>query len=164
MHKKIIILIALIFLNFTKLASADSSLDPLKQIQSSFPDAVQIGIDGGRNIEFCPDNTCDFFVAKNASFEELKDFAFLYLYFFSDYYILKEWRSKKETSVVLKEILIKLKYKNCRNKIETDSAKCILRQTSKNRMKLFAVRYDENARKLTEIDLEPFIFKKKMKD
>lgn len=73
-------------------AAADQQFDPLEQITKTFPGTIELK-EKGRVLEFCPDNTCDGFQASNnVSRRELKDFAYLYIYFFSDYYALAEWR------------------------------------------------------------------------
>jgi hypothetical protein len=64
---------------------ADSKLsDPLQQLQKSFPHTVELK-NHGKLPEFCPDGTCDGFeTSGNVSIPMLKDFAFLYVPFFSD--------------------------------------------------------------------------------
>ena len=123
---------------------------PLHEIQKSFPDSIHMGVDVQRSIEFCPDNTCDLFTAnQKVPVEILEDFAYLFLYFFSDYYVLDEWRSREESVLVARRILSKAPYQVCRIGNEEESARCLLRHLSeKNQIQLYAVRYDEKTRSL----------------
>jgi hypothetical protein len=58
--------------------------DPLQQLQKAFPDTVELN-DHGKLLEFCPDGTCDGFVTSgNVPLPTLRDFAYLYVFFFSD--------------------------------------------------------------------------------
>jgi len=93
--KWLLVFILTVFpINVLIAAPIDSS-DPIQEINKSFPDSVKVKKDGKKSVEFCPDNTCDFFASKGeVSLEELKDFAYLYIYFFSDYYVLDEWREE----------------------------------------------------------------------
>jgi len=127
--------------------TADSASDPMKQLSKTFPDTVAIK-NKGRLLEFCPDGTCDGFVtAGNMSVPTLKDFAYLYVYFFSDYTFLDEWRSKEEAKNTAGQILAKPQYKNCKNENSHEAARCVLRDLSKGgRVKLIFVRYDEGER------------------
>jgi hypothetical protein len=70
--------------------SADTASDPMKQLSKTFPDTVAIK-NKGRLLEFCPDGTCDGFVTSgNMSVPTLREFAYLYVYFFSDFTFLDE--------------------------------------------------------------------------
>jgi hypothetical protein len=128
--------------------SADTAApDPMKQLSKTFPDTVAIK-NKGRLLEFCPDGTCDGFVTTgNMSVPTLKDLAYLYVYFFSDYTFLDEWRSKEEAKNTGDQILAKPQYKNCKNENSREAARCVLRDLSKGgRVKLIFVRYDEGER------------------
>lgn len=127
--------------------SGDSASDPMKQLSKTFPDTVAIK-NKGRLLEFCPDGTCDGFVTTGTmSVPTLKDFAYLYVYFFSDYTFLDEWRSKEETKSTADQILAKPAYTNCKNANSREAARCVLRDLSKGgRVKLIFVRYDEGER------------------
>lgn len=126
---------------------ADTVSDPMKQLSKSFPDTVEVK-SKGRLLEFCPDGTCDGFVTSgNVSVPTLKDFAYLYVYFFSDYTFLGEWRSKEEAKNTAERILSKSGYRNCKNEISREAARCVLRDLSSGgRIKLIFVRYDEGER------------------
>jgi hypothetical protein len=127
--------------------SADTASDPMKQLSKAFPDTVAIK-NKGRLLEFCPDGTCDGFVTTgNMPVPTLKDFAYLYVYFFSDYTYLDEWRSSEEAKKTADQILAKPQYRNCKNENSRDAARCVLRDLSKGgRVKLIFVRYDEGER------------------
>src|SRR5580704_2636293 len=131
----------------TKVDSQKSSIDPLKGLEASFPDTIRVK-NKGRLLEFCPDGTCDgFVVGGTMSVATLKDFAYLYVYFFSDYTFLDEWRSKKEAKETADRVLSKPEYHNCRNEIEREAARCVLQElTSKGKVELIFVRYDEGER------------------
>jgi hypothetical protein len=126
---------------------ADTASDPMKELSKSFPDTVGIK-NKGRLLEFCPDGTCDGFVTPgNVSVPTLKNFAYLYVYFFSDYTFLGEWRSKEEAKNTAELILSKPEYRNCKNENSREAARCVLRDLSKaGRIKLIFVRYDEGER------------------
>jgi hypothetical protein len=119
----------------------------MKELSKSFPDTVGIK-NKGRLLEFCPDGTCDGFVTSgNVSVPTLKNFAYLYVYFFSDYTFLGEWRSKEEAKNTAELILSKPEYRNCKNENSREAARCVLRDLSKaGRIKLIFVRYDEGER------------------
>lgn len=126
---------------------ADTASDPMKEFSKTFPDTVEIK-NKGRLLEFCPDGTCDGFVTSgNVSLSKLKDFAYLYVYFFSDYTFLGEWRSKEEAKNTAERILAKPEYRSCKNENSREAARCVLRDLSKGgRVKLIFVRYDEGER------------------
>jgi len=70
--------------------ATDEPFDPLRQITSSFPGSVKLN-EKRRVMEFCPDETCDGFVASSdVSVATLKDFAYLYIYFFSEYLVYSQ--------------------------------------------------------------------------
>lgn len=110
---------------------------------------------GERSIEFCPDNTCDSILARRAvSLDSLKDFAFIYLYFFSDYYVLEEWRSNEGPTKRARAILSKPAYKSCMKRTEVESARCFLRWLGRGgQVSLYFVRYDEGERNVVPTNL-----------
>lgn len=127
--------------------SGDTVSDPMKELSKTFPDTVAIK-NKGHLLEFCPDGTCDGFVTSgNFSVSTLKDFAYLYVYFFSDYTFLGEWRSKEEAKSTAGRILAKPEYRGCKNEDSREAARCVLRDLSQGgRVKLIFVRYDEGER------------------
>jgi hypothetical protein len=134
--------------------SRQSAFDPIKELSKAFPDTVEIK-NNGRLLEFCPDGTCDGFVTSgNMSVPALKDFAYLYVYFFSDYTILDEWRGKVEAKEIAVEVLSNPEYLSCRSENDREAARCVLRNLSRDgRVKLIFIRYDEGARNVVHEDL-----------
>lgn len=130
--------------------------DPIQVISKSFRDIkAQTEKDGKRSIEFCPDNTCDFFLAsKEVSLESLRDFAYIYIYFFSDYFVLEKWRSAEEPTNLAQQILLKPAYQDCKRKTNKEAARCLLRRLSReNHVELYFVRYDEKKRNVEPVDI-----------
>jgi hypothetical protein len=127
--------------------AADDQSGPLKQITETFPKSVEIK-NKGKLLEFCPDNTCHGFSASDKiSVVTLKDFAYLYVYFFSDYYALSEWRAKDDVKNTAERVLSKPEYSGCRKGNSRESARCVLLDLSRNgKIKLLFIRYDEGQR------------------
>jgi len=148
------IILMMVVFSTQEIVASEVAVDPLQELKGSFPDSIKMNVGGGKSIEFCPDNTCDYFVAgKNISLETLKDFAYLYVFFFSDYFVLDEWRNRKESMAIAKKILSKPDYRDC-NKEEEDAARCILRKLAQTyKIKLYFVRYDESKRNLVPEDI-----------
>lgn len=137
-------------------ANASQSIDPLAVVRRSFPQSIAIRADRERLIEFCPDNTCDAFVAsKDVPLAALKDFTYLYIYFFSDYYILDKWRTREESGVLARQILSKSVYRTrCGKEGGDATARCVLQYLARHgRIRLYAVRYDEKQRNSVPVDL-----------
>jgi len=141
--------------------AADDQFDPLKQIKSSFPESIELK-NHGRLLEFCPDNTCHGFSARaNVSVPELKDFAYLYIYFFSDYYALPEWRDKAEVKETAERVLSKPEHRSCKKEGNRESASCVLLDLSRNgRIKLVFIRYDEGQRNIVRESISKQLSKK----
>jgi hypothetical protein len=125
----------------------NATFDPLKQLMGEFPDSTKLK-NNGRLLEFCPDNTCDgFVVAGTVSGNTLKDFAYLYEFFFSDFVELEGWRSNQEAKSTAQKVLSKSEYSNCKNDSEREAARCVLRDLSRGgAIRLIFVRYDEGTR------------------
>jgi hypothetical protein len=140
-------------------AGIEQQVDPIQEINRSFPDTVNVKASVNKSIEFCPDNTCDFFIAKKAvSLDTLKDFAYLYIYFYSDYYVLDDWRKTRMATLITEKILSKPSYQWCKSNEQQRTARRILRHLSrKGRIKLYAVRYDENERSVVHIDINSVV-------
>jgi len=128
--------------------------DPLKQLTGSFPDTIELK-NGGRLLEFCPDGTCDGFVVSGTMpVATLKDFAYLYEYFFSDYTFLGEWRARQEAKDAAERVLSKPEYRNCKSDSNREAARCVLLGLSRNgRVRLIFVRYDEGERHAVRRDI-----------
>lgn len=129
-------------------AANDATFDPLLQIKSSFPGSIKLS-EKRRLLEFCPDETCDGFVASNdVSMATMKDFAYLYVYYFSDYLAyLPEWREHDDARKTAERVLSKPEYRKCKKDNSREAARCLLTDLSRNgRIKLLFIRYDEGQR------------------
>jgi hypothetical protein len=135
--------------------------DLLKNLASSFPDSITLKRKG-HLLEFCPDNTCDGFASSaSVPVSELKDFAYLYIYFFSDFYYLPDWRTHADAKDVAERILAKPKYRGCKGESNRQTARSVLLQLSRGRrIKLMFIRYDENARSAGRLDIPTELSKK----
>jgi hypothetical protein len=143
-------------------AQPDSTpLNPLKYLASSWPADVTLK-EKGHLLEICPDNTCDGFVSSaNVPAAELRDFAYLYIYYFSDYVDLPAWRSNAEAKNAAGRVLSKPEYRNCKNQSDLESARCVLLDLSRGgKIKLIFVRYDENQRNVVPEDIHKELSKK----
>ena len=78
----------------------------------------------------------------------LKDFAYLYVYFFSDYLVyLPEWRDRDGSKHTAERVLSKPEYLTCKSDNSRDAARCVLLRLSRNgKIKLLFIRYDEGQR------------------
>ena len=128
--------------------------DPLAVLTASFPKSVEYK-NHGKLLEFCPDNTCHGFSSSpDVSKATLRDFAFLYVYYFSDYYDLPEWRAKEQAKNTAEQVLSKPAYRNCRKATPRESAGCVLLNLSSHgRIKLLFIRYDEGKRNVVPEDI-----------
>src|SRR5713101_5992826 len=122
----------------------EAELDPLIQLTASFPRSIQYRTHG-TVLEFCPDNTCDGFSAShNVPKATLRDFAFLYIYYYSDYYALPEWRAKEEVKHTAERVLSKPPYRSCQRGNDSESARCVLLDLSRHAgIRVLFIRYDE---------------------
>jgi len=135
--------------------------DPLAVISASFPKSIQYK-NNGKLLEFCPDNTCHGFSASGTvSKSTLGEFAFLYIYYFSDYYALPEWRAKEQVKETADHVLSKPSYRRCRKESGKESARCILLNlSSQGRIKLLFIRYDEGKRNVVPEDIRQQLLEK----
>ena len=78
----------------------------------------------------------------------VKDFAYLYVYYFSDYLAyLPEWREHADSKTVAVHVLSEPEYQNCKKENDRETARCVLTDLSRNgRIKLIFIRYDEGHR------------------
>ena len=121
-------------------------VDALQKLHTEFKENIRAPGKSKYSFEFCPDNTCDLFVTKKiVPSKSFGDFIYLYLYFFSDYYFLSEWRAKQDVTSMMKTILSNRKYDRCHSSEDREKARCVVRYLSRsNRIKLYSVRYDEH--------------------
>jgi len=129
---------------------AQDSADPLAQLTKSFPKTIEIKniSNAKRVLEFCPDNTCDGFVAsQEVSVATLKEFVYLFEYFFSGFIYLEDWRRLDEAKNTAGLVLGNPAYRNCANDDRRAAARCVLLKLSKNgKIKLIFISYDEGQR------------------
>jgi len=137
-----------------KAQTGQTPVDPLESLTSSFPKSIRIK-QNGHVLEFCPDNTCDGFVSTpSVPLAELKDFAYLYIFYFSDFVYLPEWRSRAEAKNATERVLSRPEYRKCKAQSERETARCVLLDRSHDgRIKLIFVRYDENQRNVVPEDI-----------
>jgi hypothetical protein len=84
----------------------------------------------------------------------LRDFAYLYIYYFSTYFDLPDWRSQVASKATAEGILAKPEYDKCKNQQASEAARCVLLDLSRaGRIKLIFVRYDEHRRNVVPQDL-----------
>jgi hypothetical protein len=140
---------------------ATEESDPLTSLTSAFPNTITLK-KRGHLLEFCPDNTCDGFVSRSSvPVPELKDFAYLYVYFFSEYIYLPDWRTHADAKDAAQRILSRPEYASCRMGTDIETARCVLLRLSKGeRIKLIFVRYDENRRNVVPEDIRKELTRK----
>jgi hypothetical protein len=151
---KKLVLFSLLIVSFDIASARLQGIDILQQIEKGFPKSITFK-KSGRLIEFCPDNTCDaFLAAKNVNKSDLKEFAYLWIYAFSDFTYLEDWRSKAATKRIADRILAEPRFESCSEDNPRDRTKCAVTLLSKGgRIRLFFIRYDEGARAVSEFDI-----------
>lgn len=118
-----------------------------EELNRAFPGSTTIESDACDRIEFCPDNTCEAFEAGQVGPKRLMEFVYLYVYAFSDYYVLTKWRTERAAREVASSILTASRYRGCQAASDKETARCALRLLgAEGRITMFDVRYDENAR------------------
>jgi hypothetical protein len=139
----------------------NAPFDPMRALTSTFPDTIKVK-NHAHLLEFCPDGTCDGFVVSGGMpVATLRDFAYLYEYFFSDYTYLGEWRAGQEARNTAERVLSKPEYRGCKRESMQQSARCVLADLSRNgRVRLIFVRYDEGERNVVREDLAKQIAEK----
>lgn len=142
--------------------SEPAAFNPLTELAAAFPDTIGIK-NKGHLLEFCPDGTCDGFVVTGSMpVNTLRDFAYLFEYFFSDYTYLDEWRARPGPRNAVGRVLSKPEYRDCKRNTARETARCILVDLSRDdHVKLIFVRYDEGERHSVPMDLAKQLSDKK---
>lgn len=117
--------------------------------------AVHVGSTGAL-AEYCPDNTCEVFRSDNKRAEpSVADFAFLYLYYVSDYAALSEFRKSPEATRAAERLLNQLGKRACTKASRVETIKCVVRHLGRHHdISLLFVRYDEQVRNEVPKSLE----------
>jgi hypothetical protein len=163
--KKLVILLVLLAMLILRaprcvyasdLSGAIKATIVFRQLDKSYPKQFEVKKKEKLIIEFCPDNTCDMFEAnKQILPETFVDFVYIYLYFFSDYYVLDEWRTSAEEILMVGNILKRPSYSLCKKSTPGETASCLLRYLSqKNKIRLYSIRYDEGTRNVVRLDVQ----------
>jgi hypothetical protein len=149
------LLLILVSANSISQVADDRRTDPLQQIQKAFPDTVELK-NHGKLLEVCPDGTCDGFVTSGSvTVPTLKDFAYLYVFFFSDNVTFDDWRRTEDAKKTAELVLAQNQYRSCANANSLESARCVLRDLSRSgSIRLIFVRYDEGERHALREDLQ----------
>jgi len=140
-----------IFLFPAYVFAADETSSSFMELEKSFPGSVHLKITGSSSsFEFCPDNTCDLIVSRKAvSGADISDLGFLYLRYFSDYFVLEDWRKNDVTRTIAENILVRHEHLICMKNDRREMARCVLdRARRKFGLMVYAVRYDEGGRHL----------------
>ena len=132
----------------------ETEVTALQSLQKVFGESVAVKKNGSLIIEFCPDNTCEIFRTPNTNaLEPISDFAYLYLFFVSQYYYLTDWKKNPEAKIIAIDIL--KRNRACPETQEKAWGNCVLKSlSSKHSIKVAFVRYDEQVRSEESINLE----------
>lgn len=135
------------------LAASDSTA----LLRKTLGDAIAVHVDStGASAEYCPDNTCEVFRSDNKQAgSSVADFAFLYLYYVSDYAALSEFRKSPEATRAAGRLLNQLGKRACTKASRVETIKCVVRHLGRHHgISLLFVRYDEQVRKEVPKSLE----------
>jgi len=131
--------------------AADSALQVLR---SGLGEAIEITQTLHPMIKYCPDNTCDEFRGgPGKQLEDVADFAFLYLWYISDYAYLESWRQQSSQPEV-QASLARLA-STCSKAEEHERVVCTLRRLARDaEIQVFFIRYDEGQVSEERVDLD----------
>ncbi len=146
------IFLALMLFFSCSVTQAQQTPDPLKQVTKSFPNTIKIK-KNGKQIEFCPDETCEGFVSSKLSPAHLRNFAYLFLYYFSGYTDLEQWRTKTPNRVAAERILKRPEFATCREENPRIKARCSLFLMNRQGVRVYFSRDDEGERNFGDLDL-----------
>lgn len=158
--KEVFLLLSIVLSAFACDFKAQDDALALKALKKFFGDSLTVQKNGALTIEYCPDNTCEIFRSPNSNAADpASDFAYLYLYFVSEYHYLTDWKKNPEAKTIAINILER--NRRCPKAQENIRANCVLRLLSeKYSIKAAFVRYDESVRNEEAINLEAEISKK----
>jgi hypothetical protein len=140
--------------------SGAASDDPLGQIRIDFPKSIEVK-NQGHLVEFCQEDICDGFVSsRDVSVTTLRDFTYLYIYFFS-MNATQEWRQRDEPKRLMERVLARPEYRSCRRDDDLESARCVLLNLSRDgKINLILIRYDEGHRNVARQNIIEQLSKK----
>jgi len=148
-------LLSVVALTATRSHAAEPSLASLRAGFGSLSPAIALRTEGGQHVlEYCPDNTCERFVAPaSASQVALADFGYLYLHKVSGYFYLASFK-KAEAQPRTKSLLAQYS-KHCAQPEEAAAWPCLLRLLAReNHIRVFSTRQDEGHVSVVPIELE----------
>jgi hypothetical protein len=153
-------LLALALLGLAGLLSASSeavqpSESALRSSFGSLSSNIAIRTEHGQRVlEYCPDNTCERFVAPASSSQQaLANFAFLYLYKVSGYFYLAEF--KKTEAAARAKSLVSRHSRRCPQPEELNAVACLLRFLQhENHIRISFTRQDEGQVSVVPVSLE----------
>jgi len=149
-----------LFLAFTQIAvRAEEPVDSLGVLERTLnkPGLTTISVvktNAGRELHYCPDNTCDVFKAPTAAPPRaLADFAFAYIFYASGYTYLEDFVTR--TGRAHSEVILNRNRSGCKQGHELELASCVLRHLARQySIRVFQVREDEGASTETAVDLQ----------
>lgn len=132
--------------------------DSAELLTQMLGDVISVRVQStGAVVEFCPDNTCEVFQSLGKQNKSpVAHFAYLYLYYVSDYAVLSEVRKSPEAKRAAERLLSQIGKHACASSSQIETIKCVLRHLAKQHsISLTFVRYDEQVRSAGPMDLEP---------
>jgi hypothetical protein len=149
-----------LFLTLARVAAGDEKpVDSLAVLKQTLNERGNTTISAmkttaGREIHYCPDNTCDIFKAPSSTPQSaLADFAFTYIYYASGYTYLRDFVTK--TGRPFSNVILNRNHSACTEDEEFDSASCVLRSLAhRYSIRVLFVRDDEGTRSEVPVDIE----------
>ena len=131
--------------------------DSERPVPNEFPTGSRFSQTGGKSVfEYCPDNTCDRIVGPERVDERtIIDFSYLYLFYFSDYQALHDWRDSPRSTAYLDAVLIRMNFPKCsKENKKKEFAECASHEIAEREgIRVYQVRFDEGEEILTPVDL-----------
>jgi hypothetical protein len=127
--------------------------ESLEALRREFGTQIEVRSGAVPRIRYCPDNTCDSFVAvRGASQKDLADFALLYVWGVSQYTDLERWQ-KGNAPLAVERALARQRARPA--SVGPERLKCAIRTLAKRAaIRVSFVRYDEGAENVVKVDLE----------